>query len=210
MSTNSRIGILIPPLDPNSSIDTAEIRSIYCHWDGYPSHMGLTLHQNYGTVDLVNELLDKGDARLIELNGESEHYMHSEGGHPADIHTLDYFTNHFLERYNYIAMPQEDGTVEWIVCEPPEKQMSVQFQLVVNKLLGDGDHTQWCQNTDELQILYMDRDRIERISPSVLGTVYQAAVQSLHNAHGTRMKVMADQFQLSYDQRYEESDGTFG
>ena len=100
MSTNSRIGILIPAKSPNSSIDTAQVRSIYCHWDGYPSHMGLTLHQNYGTVDLVNELLDKGDARLIELNGESEHYMHSDGGHPADIHTLDYFTNHFLEQYN--------------------------------------------------------------------------------------------------------------
>ena len=98
MSTNSRIGILIPALDPNSSIDTAEIRSIYCHWDGYPSHMGLTLHRNFGTVDLVQELLDQGDARLIELTGQSEHYMHSEGGHPADIHTLDYFTNHFLER----------------------------------------------------------------------------------------------------------------
>ena len=139
MSTNSRIGILIPPLDPNSSIDTAEIRSIYCHWDGYPSHMGLTLHRNFRTVDLVQELLDQGDARLIELTGQSEHYMHSEGGHPADIHTLDYFTNHFLERYNYIAMPQEDGTVEWIVCEPPEKQMSVQFKLVVSELLKNND-----------------------------------------------------------------------
>ena len=65
-------------------------------------------------------------------------------------------------------------------------------------------------SAEELQILYMDRDRIERINPSVLGTMYQACVQSLHNAHGTRMKVMADEFQLSYGQRYEESDGTFG
>ena len=192
MSTNSRIGILIPALDPNSSIDTAEIRSIYCHWDGYPSHMGLTLQRNFGTVDLVQELLDQGDARLIELTGQSEHYMHSEGGHPADIHTLDYFTNHFLERYNYIAMPQEDGTVEWIVCEPPEKQMSVQFQLVVSKLLGDGDYPELQLSIDELQILYMDRDRIERTSPSVLGTMYQAAVQSLNNASGTRMKKVLD------------------
>jgi len=190
MSTNSRIGILIPALDPNSSIDTAEIRSIYCHWDGYPSHMGLTLHRNFRTVDLVQELLDKGDARLIELDGESEHYMHSEGGHDADLMPLDHFTNHFLERYNYIAMPQEDGTVEWIVCEPPEKRMSVQFQLMVNRILGDGDYPQL--STDELQILYMDRDRIERISPSVLGTMYQAAVQSLHNASGTRMKKVLD------------------
>ena len=190
MSTNSRIGILLPAKDPNSPIDTAQIRSIYCHWDGYPSHMGLTLHRNFRTVDLVQELLDKGDARLIELDGESEHYMHSEGGHDADLMPLDHFTNHFLERYNYIAMPQEDGTVEWIVCEPPEKRMSVQFQLMVNRILGDGDYPQL--STDELQILYMDRNRIERISPSVLGTAYQAAVQSLHNASGTRMKKVLD------------------
>jgi len=152
--------------------------------------MGLTLHRNFRTVDLVQELLDKGDARLIELDGESEHYMHSEGGHDADLMPLDHFTNHFLERYNYIAMPQEDGTVEWIVCEPPEKRMSVQFQLMVNRILGDGDYPQL--STDELQILYMDRNRIERISPSVLGTAYQAAVQSLHNASGTRMKKVLD------------------
>ena len=201
MSTNSRIGILIPSEDPNSSIDTAQVRSIYCHWDGYPSHMGLTLHRNYGTVDLVQELLDQGDARLIELTGQSEHYMHSEGGHPADIHTLDYFTNHFLERYNYIAMPQEDGTVEWVMCEPPKnsygneehpRRSSVQFQLVVSKLLGDGDYPELQLSIDELQILYMDRDRIERTSPSVLGTMYQAAVQSLNNASGTRMKKVLD------------------
>ena len=187
MSTNSRIGILIPSKDPNSSIDTAQIRSIYCHWDGYPSHMGLTLHQNYGTVDLVNELLDKGDASLIELNGESKHYMHSEGGHKADLMTLDHFTTHYLEQFNYIAMPQEDGTVEWVVCEYPEGRANVQFKLVINEILTD-DNNYPSLSTDELQILYMDRDRIERISPSIVGTIYQAAVQSLHNASGTRMK----------------------
>jgi hypothetical protein len=152
--------------------------------------MGLTLHQNYGTVDLVNELLDRGDASLIELNGESEHYMHSEGGHKADLMTLDHFTNHYLEQFNYIAMPQEDGTVEWIVCEPPEKRMSVQFSLVINEILKNDNYPNL--STDELQILYMDRNRIERISPSILGTAYQAAVQSLHNAHGTRMKVLQE------------------
>ena len=190
MSTNSRIGILIPSENPDSSIDSAQIRSIYCHWDGYPSHMGLTLHQNYGTVDLVNELLDKGDASLIELNGESKHYMHSEGGHKADLMTLDHFTNHYLEQYNYIAVPQEDNTVEWIVCTPPEKRMSVQFSLVINELLKNSDYPNL--TTEELQILYMDRNRIERISPSILGTAYQAAVQSLHNASGTRMKVLQE------------------
>ena len=182
MSTNSRIGILIPALDPNSSIDTAEIRSIYCHWDGYPSHMGLTLHRNFRTVDLVQELLDQGDARLIELTGQSEHYMHSEGGHPADIHTLDYFTNNFLEQYNYIAMPQGGGLVEWVMCGRKPR-----WNLLVHEILKVENRTSASLSWEELQILYMDRDRIERINPSVLGIMYQACVQSLNNASGTRM-----------------------
>ena len=191
MSTNSRIGILIPTDFPDSSIDSARVRSIYCHWDGYPSHMGLVLHQNYGTVDLVNELLDKGDASLIELDGESKHYMHSEGGHKADLMTLNHFTTHYLEEFNYIAMPQEDGTVEWVVCGLPKERLaeprsSVQFKLVINEILKNDNYPRL--TTDEIQILFMDRNRIERISPSIVGTIYQAAVQSLHNASGTRMK----------------------
>ena len=192
MSTNSRIGILIPSENPDSSIDSAQIRSIYCHWDGYPSHMGLVLHQNYGTVDLVNELLDRGDVRLIELNGESEHYMHSEGGHKADTMTVDHFIRHYLEQYNYIGIPQENGTVEWIVCEPVENpRQTVQWKLVVDELIkGTGTFPQL--STKEKQILYMDLNRIERINPSVIGTMYQACVQSLHNASGTRMKVLQE------------------
>jgi hypothetical protein len=151
--------------------------------------MGLVLHRHYGTIDLVEELLDKGDASLIDLSsGVSEHYMHSEGGHNADRMTLDHFTTHYLEQYNYIAIPQEDGTVEWVVCGPPtvKGQTSVQFTLVINEILKNDDYPR--QTTDELQLLYMDRNRIERINPSVLGTAYQAAVQSLHNASGTRMQ----------------------
>ena len=129
MSTRSRIGILT---------HSTNIRSIYCHWDGYPSHMGKVLHQFYGTKALVNELLDKGDARLIDLDtGESEHYMHSEGGCPSETMTLNLFTEHFLEQYNYIAIPirDEDGfytNVAWVVCEPPIKPRDgVEFKLVV-------------------------------------------------------------------------------
>ncbi len=189
MSTNSRIGILLPTDFPDSSIDSARVRSIYCHWDGYPSHMGLVLHRHYGRVDLVNELLDKGDASLIDVSsGVSEHYMHSEGGHKADLMTLDHFTTHYLEEFNYIAIPQEDNTVEWVVCGLPKEkgQTSVQFKLVINEILKNDDYPNL--STDELQLLYMDRNRIERINPSVLGTAYQAAVQSLHNASGTRMQ----------------------
>ena len=87
-------------------------------------------------------------------------------------------------------MPQEDGTVEWVVCTPPEKRVSTHFSLVINEILKNDNYPRL--TTDEIQILFMDRNRIERISPSVVGTIYQAAVQSLHNASGTRMKAVLD------------------
>ena len=189
MSTNSRIGILIPPTDPDYPEETTTIRSIYCHWDGYPSHMGLTLHQNYGTIDLVNELLDKGDASLIDINGESKHYMHSEGGHPSDTMTVNRFTEHFLEQYNYIAVPvpNDDGfytNVEWVVCEPPIKpRLGLDFKLVIDELITPTEFDYPLSSTEK-QILYMDQQRIYRISPAVLGTMYEACNKSLYNQMG--------------------------
>ena len=192
MSTNSRIGILIPPTDPDYPEETTTIRSIYCHWDGYPSHMGKVLHQTYGTIDLVNELLDKGDARLIDVTGESEHYMHSEGGCSSDTMTVNRFTEHFLEEYNYIAIPvpNEDGfytNVEWVVCEPPIKPRDgVEFKLVIDELIKP---TEYPQSSTEKQILHMDLYRINRITPNVLGTMYGSYNKSLENHYESLQNV---------------------
>jgi hypothetical protein len=192
MSTNSRIGILIPPTDPDYPEETTTIRSIYCHWDGYPSHMGKVLHQSYGTIDLVNELLDKGDARLIDVTGNSEHYMHSEGGCSSDTMTVNRFTEHFLEEYNYIAIPvpNEDGfytNVEWVVCEPPIKpRYGVEFKLVIDELIKP---TEYPLSSTEKQILYMDQQRIYRINPAVLGTMYKACNKSLENHYESLQNV---------------------
>jgi len=193
MSTNSRIGILIPQTRPEGDredlSDEAYIRSIYCHWDGYPSHMGKVLHQSYGTIDSVNELLDKGDARLIDVDGESEHYMHSEGGCSSDTMTVVRFIEHFLEQYNYIAVPvpNDDGfytNVEWVVCEPPIKpRLGLDFKLVIDELITPTEFDYPLSSTEK-QILYMDQQRIYRISPAVLGTMYEACNKSLYNRMG--------------------------
>ena len=193
MSTNSRIGILIPQTRPEGDredlSDEPYIRSIYCHWDGYPSHMGKVLHQSYGTIDLVNELLDKGDASLIDIDGESKHYMHSEGGCTSDTMTVVRFIEHYLEQYNYIAVPvpNEDGfytNVEWVVCEPPIKpRLGLDFKLVIDELITPTEFD-YPSSATEKQILYMDQQRIYRISPAVLGTMYEACNKSLYNRMG--------------------------
>ena len=84
-------------------------------------------------------------------------------------------------------MPQVGGLVEWVMCG-----RKPQWKLLVHEILKVENRTSASLSWEELQILYMHRDRIERINPSVLGTMYQAAVQSLNNASGTRMKKVLD------------------
>jgi len=47
------------------------VTAIYCHWDGYPSHNGRILQENYTTEAQVRELLALGDlSSLGETIGE--------------------------------------------------------------------------------------------------------------------------------------------
>jgi hypothetical protein len=38
-----------------------KIKTIYCHWDGYPSNNGRLLLENYDSIDKVNDLISLGD-----------------------------------------------------------------------------------------------------------------------------------------------------
>jgi hypothetical protein len=52
MSTRSTISIQSPEGD---------IRTVYCHYDGYLSHNGALLYTHYNTEEKVNALIDLGD-----------------------------------------------------------------------------------------------------------------------------------------------------
>lgn len=56
MSTRSRIAVRYN----NETIGDC-LMSIYCHWDGYPSHNGLYLSQGFKTLDEVLDLMSLGD-----------------------------------------------------------------------------------------------------------------------------------------------------
>ena len=148
--------------------------------------MGMALHQSYGTVDLVSELLDKGDARLINSDGNSEHFnMHSEGGQDATTCTFDHFMGYHLEEYNYIAVPVPNPmglytNVEWVMQDNCRPSKVAEFTLVVNELLKNVPAS-YNLTTNEVQKLYMDRNRIQEIKPDVLSTVqclYDASVNT--------------------------------
>ena len=40
-------------------------KSVYCHWDGYPSHNGKILHERYNTQERVDALLEHGDMSVL-------------------------------------------------------------------------------------------------------------------------------------------------
>jgi hypothetical protein len=48
--------------------ENGKIRSIYCHWDGYPSNNGAILLEHYATGDKVNELINLGSLSSLRPN----------------------------------------------------------------------------------------------------------------------------------------------
>lgn len=57
MSTRSSIAI--------KNLD-GTVESVYCHWDGYLSHNGRILFENYKSESIVRELLSYGDISSLD------------------------------------------------------------------------------------------------------------------------------------------------
>ena len=67
MATRSRIGKKLPD---------GTIKSIYCHWDGYPSHNGSILKEHYTDEAKVDALLELGDLSVLgsEIGDQQDFY----------------------------------------------------------------------------------------------------------------------------------------
>jgi hypothetical protein len=110
MATRSRIGIQ----DENGTI-----RSIYCHWDGYPEGVGATLNEHYLNRQKLNALINLGDISELgenvatidehSFNNPKEgitvayHRDRGEELRPAKIdNSLDMFKHKLNESYGYV------------------------------------------------------------------------------------------------------------
>ncbi len=66
------------------------VRTIYSHWDGYPSHNGKLLLEHYTDVDKIRELISLGDISVLdkELHPIGEGYINKwEGGEYVRVRT---------------------------------------------------------------------------------------------------------------------------
>ena len=57
MATRSRIGMEMP---------NGEVKSIYCHWDGYPEGVGAMLKEHYADPAKVEALIALGDISQLQ------------------------------------------------------------------------------------------------------------------------------------------------
>ena len=100
MATRSRIGMEQP---------NGEVRSIYCHWDGYPEGVGATLKEHYTNPEKVEALIALGDisvlGRFVDVNI------------PGVVHTFDkpapcVTVAYHRDRGEEFRAPRVDSSVE--------------------------------------------------------------------------------------------------
>lgn len=90
MSTRSRIGMVQPD---------GSVKSIYCHWDGYPQNNGIILIKHYTDIEKVKSLIELGSISSLGKNinpdpigGITAKYSLTDGVQnvPANgVHTFD-------------------------------------------------------------------------------------------------------------------------
>lgn len=131
MSTRSRIGLVLPD---------GKVKSVYCHFDGYPEGVGATLKKCYNTREKIAKLLEGGDiSRLGEYYDEEEakaqwaDYKHPYEGTRyykdrgedcrarVDDSEYSFWQNigRTGEDYTYLFGQDYRGIERWQVCETP-------------------------------------------------------------------------------------------
>ena len=94
MSTRSSIAIK----------ENNQIKSIYCHFDGYTSHNGKILYENYTDENMVNELINLGDISVLaESVNKSVAYSRDRGEkHHMSFHIDEKDWYKHEHSYNYL------------------------------------------------------------------------------------------------------------
>lgn len=101
------------PVQDNVPVRTSkEYAGIYCHHDGYPSHMGKTLTGKFSTYEMAKALVLGGDTSWIQEdsvgyytnNGEAKNIRFTDDIHPVSADS----------EYVYVFDP-DDG--RWRYCK---------------------------------------------------------------------------------------------
>lgn len=108
MATRSHIGMLQ---------ENGEIHFVYCHWDGYPSHNGKILLENYGQEEKVKALLELGSISSLRPRVAPEEGEEHDFEKPLEDVTIAYHRDRGEEKAQTNICYSEKGYVakgEWV------------------------------------------------------------------------------------------------
>lgn len=128
MSTNANIAKLN---------EDGTVKSIYVHWDGYPTHTGKKLIENYETAEKLETLLAIGDLSQIEASPDCPE------GHTYETSVDGYCVAYGRDR-------GEDGA-DAVISESVKEYNSDQAHQEFNYLFVDG--TWFLNDNGELEEL---------------------------------------------------------
>lgn len=115
MATRSEIGI---------ELETEEILSIYCHWDGYPSHNGVILYEFYRDREKVMKLIELGDISSLGPEVSPEEGSSHSYESPVPVVTVAYHRDR-EEDYN---KPRKSSTAYYF-----SKSLNGEWGYLFNK-----------------------------------------------------------------------------
>lgn len=108
--------------------DDGTVKSIYCHWDGYPEGVGKMLLQHYTNPDKVDELVAIGNISSLHETIEEttkEHYSPDKDESARIDESLVELTRKLDlmgEEYTYVFDTDYTGVYGWRVIETPYSQ----------------------------------------------------------------------------------------
>lgn len=119
MATRSTISVVNPT--------TGEIKSVYCHWDGYPEHNGRILMSHYATLEQAMQLVEMGSISSLHETIQDSVFYHRDRGEywddakPNVYPSMDNFmVAHYGQEFDYVYRNEQ-----WHLFEPCLVPMSM-------------------------------------------------------------------------------------
>ena len=108
MSTRSRIGMVQPD---------GSVKSIYCHWDGYPQNNGNILIKHYTDIEKVKSLIELGSISSLGKNINPDPI---DGVHTFDNPQVDVTVAYHRDRGEDLEIRIDESESEFIKSDLEE------------------------------------------------------------------------------------------
>ena len=86
--------------------EDGSVESVYCHWDGYPSHNGKLLLKNYNSSEKAKELVSYGDISGLKETIEKTEFFCRDNGesfHSDLFGSYQVFSDELsFQQFNYL------------------------------------------------------------------------------------------------------------